>query len=165
MKKCYIEALDPQGKLIYQRSASTWEEAVSAIRTGHYRDPELTYRAVNPETGETAEYEPPMIKAIIKAPGERYKAVRIVNELETFQTLVGGWIETVTLNNICGRPLCVICNEEGRLMSMAPSAHIGGVEFVGPVVVVGVDGDEFTDVPDYIWSYFRMDDSLPELVL
>ena len=53
---------------------------------------------------------------------------------------VGGYIETVTLATDC----CIICNEEGRLEGLPYNLTFCGVSFVGPILVVGVDGDEFT---------------------
>lgn len=56
---------------------------------------------------------------------------------------VGGYIETVTF----AQDACVICNEEGRLLGMEDNCRFLGVDFVGPILVVGVDGEKFTDVP------------------
>ena len=82
------------------------------------------------------------MRAIVKEPG-RMPAVRNVsNELRALQDIVGGHIETVTFNPDC----CAICNEEGRIRGMAPNFCFCGVDFVGPVIFVGVDGEEFTDL-------------------
>ena len=67
----------------------------------------------------------------------------IDNSLEAFQDAVCGWIETVKLDST----LVAICNEEGRLMALPHCCTIAGVEFVGPVVIAGIKGDEFADVP------------------
>jgi len=40
----------------------------------------------------------------------------------------------------------VICNEEGRLRGMAHNVKFLGVDFVGPILIVGVADDEFTDL-------------------
>ena len=66
----------------------------------------------------------------------------INNDLESLQHMVGGFIEVITL---CS-DLVVICNEEGRLMGLPHCCTIAGVEFVGPVIVAGKQGDEFADV-------------------
>lgn len=82
------------------------------------------------------------MRAIVKEPG-RMPAIRNVsNELRALQDIVGGYIETLTFN-----PNCVaICNEEGRIRGMAPNICFCGVDFVGPVIFVGADGEEFTDL-------------------
>lgn len=82
------------------------------------------------------------MKAIYKAPGEAPKIVDIENTLEALQAAVGGYIETITV----ATDACIICNEEGRLKGMPFNCKICGKAFVGPVLIVGVDGDEFTDL-------------------
>lgn len=42
----------------------------------------------------------------------------------------------------------IICNEEGRLIGLEPNCTLLGVHFVGSIVVAGVDGEEFTDLPE-----------------
>ena len=74
-----------------------------------------------------------------------FKEVIIPNRLESFQNLVGGPIETVTVATDC----VVICNEEGRLQDLECNCSYMGIDFVGPILIVGVDGEEFTDSP---WS-------------
>ena len=83
------------------------------------------------------------IKVIVKRPGEDPCEEVIANTLEEFQKLVGGAIEAVTL---CS-DLAIICNEDGRLMDLPYNCKIFNLHFVGTVVFVGVNGDEFTDVP------------------
>lgn len=68
----------------------------------------------------------------------------IENTLPALQQVVGGYIETVTLAADC----CIICNEEGRLEGLPYNLTFCGVSFVGPILVVGVDGDEFTGLDD-----------------
>lgn len=86
------------------------------------------------------------IKVFTKMPGEIYQGVWIKNELEEFQRLVGGYIETVTIHGAT-KDIVVICDEEGRLKGYEPNCTIAGVSFVGSIVVCGVDGEEFTDCP------------------
>lgn len=83
------------------------------------------------------------MRAIVKEPG-RMPAIRNVsNELRVLQDIVGGYIETLTFTTDC----VAICNEEGRIRGMAPNICFCGVDFVGPVIFVGADGEEFTDLP------------------
>lgn len=84
------------------------------------------------------------MKALIKNPGEEsFREIIIPNNLRLLQQLVGGYIETVTL----ATDACVICNEEGRIMGMQPNCNYCGIDFVGPILIVGTNGDDFCDVP------------------
>ena len=83
------------------------------------------------------------ISALVKRPGEPPRHVNVSNSLEALQKNVGGYIETVTLASA----LVIICNEEGRLLDLPYNCTICGVDFVGPILMVGVKGDEFDDLP------------------
>lgn len=83
------------------------------------------------------------ISALIKRPGEPPRHVNVSNNLEALQRNVGGYIETVTV----ATDFCIICNEEGRLLGLPHNCSICGVDFVGTILMVGVDGEEFADLP------------------
>ena len=83
------------------------------------------------------------ISVIIKQPGEAPYKTEVENTLKSLQELVRGYIETVTF----AEDAAVICNEEGRLLEMPFNCNLFGVDFVGPIVIAGVDGEEFCDVP------------------
>lgn len=91
-----------------------------------------------------------MISALIKRPGEPPRHVNLSNSLEALQKTVEGYIETVTLKT----DLVIICNEEGRLKGMPFNCFLQGITFVGPIVICGVDGDEFSDLP-YSWAAMK----------
>lgn len=80
------------------------------------------------------------IRAIIKVPGQPARFATVDNTLAEFQRLVGGYIEAVHITYDC----IAIVNENGRLMNLKPS---GFCNLVGTVVLVGVDGEDFADVP------------------
>lgn len=80
---------------------------------------------------------------IIKRPGEIPRHVNMSLSLENLQTYVGGYIETVTI----GSGWCIICDEEGRLKNKPYNCEVCGIDFVGTIVFVGIDGDELTDFP------------------
>ena len=82
--------------------------------------------------------------AIRKRPGERAEIVEIDNELSALQKEVGGYLESVTF----AEDAAILCDEEGRLKGYAYNCNICGVDFVGPILVVGVDGEEFCDLAD-----------------
>jgi len=67
----------------------------------------------------------------------------VSNSLENLQRFVGGYIETVTpFTN-----LVIICNEEGRLRGLPYNCTILGYDFYGDILIAGVKGDEFADIP------------------
>lgn len=70
----------------------------------------------------------------------------IENTLEALQQEVGGYIETITLAADC----CMIVDEEGRLKDkpLNEQASRLGLAIVGDALLVGVAGEEFTDVPE-----------------
>lgn len=83
------------------------------------------------------------IRVISKRPGHPPRSVWVSNTLKGLQTAVGGYIETVTL----GTDVCVVCNEEGRMLGLPHNCTICGVDFVGDILLVGVNGEEFADLP------------------
>ena len=78
------------------------------------------------------------IKVLVKHPHEHPEVRKIHNSLGTLQRFVGGSIETATFGDVV-----VICNEEGRIHGLEP--NVAG--FVGTIILAGVDGEDFTDVP------------------
>ena len=84
------------------------------------------------------------MKAIIKRPFEPVgRLIEIPNELKALQEAVGGYIEVVTL----ATDLAIVCDEDGRIKGEVPNCEICGIDFVGTILAVGVDGEEFADVP------------------
>ena len=78
-----------------------------------------------------------------KEPVDVWYAKNIENTLEAMQAEVGGYIETVTLFTDC----TIVCNDEGRINDMHYNTEIAGVDFFGPIMIVGTKGEEFCDVP------------------
>ena len=93
------------------------------------------------------------MKAIRKKPGCEPELVEVENTLRVLQTEVGGYIETVTIAS----DAVVICNEEGRLCGLPYNCRFVGVDFVGTILVVGRNKDEFCDVPeaDFLMYHLR----------
>jgi hypothetical protein len=92
------------------------------------------------------------MKVIIKRPCDQFgEEATIPNTLKALQEAVGGYIETVTLDN----GVVLICNEEARLRDMPYNftlRRMWGVVTIqnaifGTVIACGVDGDEFADIP------------------
>lgn len=83
------------------------------------------------------------MKVIRKKPICKPELADLENSLEALQEAVGGRIETLGFTT----DTCLICNAEGRLLGLTPNYFLGGF-FAGTVLLVGVDGDEFCDLPD-----------------
>lgn len=88
------------------------------------------------------------IKAIIKRPDEKVGHMTWISDtLRNIQNTVEGYIETVELapGVIC------ICNEEGKVRNLEPNFFIRTPYFgdiiCGTVAIVGIDGEDFADVP------------------
>ena len=84
----------------------------------------------------------------LKLEGVTVSEIDIDNTLETLQKEVEGYIECLTL---VPQKVAMIVNEEGRLCGMAPNlvaSAVAGVSIVGPAVVVGIDDEDFCDIPE-----------------
>lgn len=79
-----------------------------------------------------------------KLPNRPWERVEVDNTLEALQEQVGGYIETVTFR----ADACVLCNEEGAIHHLPYNTTICRVDFLGPVLIVGVKGEEFTDLTE-----------------
>lgn len=84
------------------------------------------------------------MRVLYKAPSDAsFREIVVPNRLKTLQQLVGGYIETVTFTT----DVCIICNEEGRILGLPHNCNFCGLDLFGPVIIAGVDGEEFTDCP------------------
>lgn len=71
----------------------------------------------------------------------------IANDLRALQRAVDGYIETVGLRD----GAVMIVDEEGRLKDKPYNllaSLVAGTDIVGSALIVGVDGEEFCDVPE-----------------
>lgn len=80
----------------------------------------------------------PFLRVIVKRPGLPLRAEVVENTLRSMQELVDGPIES--------EDLAIVCNEEGRIRGLSPSASILRMQFVGPVAFVGVRGEDFMSI-------------------
>ena len=92
------------------------------------------------------------IKVIIKRPDEKKGHVTFVsNTLKNLQRNVGGNIEVFRFASDCA----VICNEDGKILGLEPNCVCVGELFVGDILIVGIDGSEFCDVPESVLEMRR----------
>ena len=81
------------------------------------------------------------IKALMVAPGEHPKEVVLKNNLDALQKAVSigcdyqGLIEIVGLE----KGVCIICNEEGKLLGLEGNRRLGSDIIAGVFYVVGED--------------------------
>lgn len=83
------------------------------------------------------------MKVARKRPGEPWEFVKIENSLEALQAEVDGYIKTLTVTS----DTCLVLNDKSRLLDLPFNFRWGTVHFYGTVLLVGVKGDEFGDVP------------------
>lgn len=82
------------------------------------------------------------MRAIRKRPGEAPEIVDVENTLEALQAEVGGRIESLRF----AADATILCNEEGKLMKLAPNIHFMGDILCGTILVVGVRGEDFNSL-------------------
>ena len=81
------------------------------------------------------------IKVLMVAPGEHPKEVMLENNLDALQKAVSigcdyqGLIEVVSLE----KGVCIICNEEGKLLGLEGNRRLGSDIIAGVFYVVGED--------------------------
>lgn len=74
---------------------------------------------------------------------DKFRELLIPNELDVLQQLVGGYVESLTITT----DAVILCNEEGRINGQEYNCNFCGIDLVGPILIVGTDGEEFTDCP------------------
>ena len=87
------------------------------------------------------------IVAWVKEPGKAPEKREVSDDLKTLQSIVGGYVETVTFGDVV-----VLCDEEGKLKGkpkncIVVTASRLPVAFVGTIALVGHDGEDFADCP------------------
>lgn len=97
------------------------------------------------------------MRALKKEPGKPWVAVEIDNELKPLQDAVGGCLESITFTE----DVCILCDEEGRLKGKPYNTTILGVDFVGAILIAGVDGEEFTNLTEQKEAMLRAGGIIP----
>lgn len=92
------------------------------------------------------------MRAMKIEPGKPIEIIDVKNKLRALQLQVGGYIETVPLSE----DSVMIVDEEGMLKQYPHNdlaSYISRRHIYGTALIVGVDGEEFDDVPDqyYVW--------------
>lgn len=99
------------------------------------------------------------VRVIIKKPGDKVGVpTHIVPSLKRLQEIVGGYIEYITVQ----KGLVILCNEEGKILGLDPNFNISDglgtlIDIVvGTVIAIGVDGEDFADVPISVDEWEKM---------
>lgn len=92
------------------------------------------------------------MRAMKIEPGKPIEIIDVKNKLRALQLQVGGYIETVPLSE----DSVMIVDEDGMLKQYQHNdlaSYISGVHIYGTALIVGVDGEEFTDCPEqfFVW--------------
>jgi hypothetical protein len=80
---------------------------------------------------------------IIKEPGKKPKRRTVTNKLATFQKVVGGSIETVTL----AENIVLVVNEDGIPLGLPYNCNMFGHTIYGTLMLVGTEGEDFCSLP------------------
>lgn len=86
------------------------------------------------------------MKVIYVKPKQSAEVRNIGNRLEDLQKAVGGYIEAIYPFD---DPVCIICNEEGKLMGMEPNRALRSADgkpydvICGPFLIAGLTADNF----------------------
>mgnify|MGYP002522505304 CR=1 FL=1 len=110
------------------------------------------------------------MRVIIKRPDEKVGHVCYISDsLKNLQNTVGGYIETHRLTySPDGKPILMVCNEEGKLLGLKHNFSLPMDEIVGTIFLCSVKGDELTDLPLTFglaeWKLFltRLEEGDPE---
>lgn len=97
------------------------------------------------------------MRVLRKKPGGLWKPAEVENKLEALQKAVGGHLESFTFTT----DVCILCDEEGRLKGLPHNTTILGVDFVGTILMVGVAGEEFTDLTEQMEAMLRAGGVIP----
>lgn len=102
------------------------------------------------------------MRGLLIAPKKEPHVVVVPNDLNTLQELVGGFIETYSLD----RKTVIVCNDAGKLIGLTPNRYILDEDgsmvdlIVGTFLVVGQGIEDFTDLTqeqvDHWYDYFAL---------
>lgn len=91
-----------------------------------------------------------VFNALRKRVGEPWEVIEINDTLLDLKREIGGWIETVTL----AEDVVILCDEDGRLKDRPYNCEIGGIMFVGTIMICGASGEEFASCPEDVVEAF-----------
>lgn len=84
------------------------------------------------------------MKIIVKEPCKKGEVIEVENNLETFQKIVGGYIEVYPIFE----DMLIILNEEGKLKNLEPNLILKNDVIVGTVAIAGRGEEDFISLTD-----------------
>ena len=109
------------------------------------------------------------IKVLMVEPGKAPVITPLKNDLRSLQEAVSLGADSVGLIEIISidENICILCNEEGKLIGLKPNRRFYNDVLVGVFYVVGEDGEgNLTSLPqkyiDYYTEYFSKIEDLSE---
>ena len=89
------------------------------------------------------------MKVLVVRVGEQPKVEDVKDDLKTYQSIVGGYIECISID----RNVDMVCNDEGKLIGLPINRPLVMnnriVDLIcGDFFIVGVDGADFTSLSD-----------------
>ena len=81
-----------------------------------------------------------MIEVLVVEPNKLPEKRTIPNKLESFQEIVGGYVECVFLYD--RKDVALLCNEEGKIKKLKPCRDIGFDTICGNFIIVGVSDND-----------------------
>lgn len=117
----------------------------------YYRQKKIAPEAATPETKSSNKNitdnsipeNDGKIKIVVQNPGEISTIAEVNNTLEAMQKLVGGYLETLTLNN----GLVLVMDEEGRLKGLPENVRcVQAGTIVGRIFITRAEGESFVSL-------------------
>lgn len=87
-----------------------------------------------------------VISAIVKRPGAVARRESVENNIESYQALVGGYVEVIPL-----RYCLMLVNEDGKMLDLPRNFVMSGTPILGTAVFVGNGSEDFADCY-YSWQ-------------
>ena len=102
-----------------------------------------------------------VIRTLKVEPGKEPVAAMLSNNLSSLQSAVGGFIELVGIDE----NVCILCNEEGKLMGLEGNRRLGNDVLVGTFYVVGVNQEgDLTSLTEDQLQKFAQQFKEPEVI-
>lgn len=108
------------------------------------------------------------IKVLKVEPGKAPEVATLKNELYEWQRAVSvgapyvGLIEIIELND----EVCILCNEEGKLLGLPPNRRFRNDILVGTFYFTGQNYEEgeLTSLPDHLIEYLSKQYAVPDII-
>ena len=107
------------------------------------------------------------IKVLKIAPGKAPEVVMLENTLHSLQVAVSegapnvGLIEIIEISEVC-----ILCNEEGKLIGLEPNRRIGRDILCGTFYLTGQDYEsgDLSSLPEHLIEYYSKQFATPEVI-